>query len=1049
MPISLITVSNLPLVFNFIVEIFSVVENQYEVNNASPNQLLLTLNTDFQLLLINEKTLPPSVNSNKQFMIEVDDSGVVIEAAVKLGGAIIEEFVQSGSTLTVLVGPENIRIIIADRARSVINGNIFLQWLKHNARDESLKKIEPIDKGWSSPRGMVIPTLYCHIRNENNFMPIDSNSKPIPFKCDIFEGVAALYIRTSPLPQDYKSFFLGNSCTFEVQVQGRFTKMPKGKLYIGAEISKAMNLGMVTRSLCRTILNFARTTLKNPYLHHSFGDDNNQEYPHITASLWSTADRIVVTPPNSSPPALGVQFGEDTEARKIRRSNPLYQPEIDINATYSISTKAKNIELCDWSLSGIPLMNSLDLHTFWSDSDLKLCCYAVESSEDLPEFHYQKNLEYCFAIELRHNSNHPEWRENNGIYDPLTDCERRITESLSVAPNSATATATTMDSFALNDEHDDEDEFFDAEQGQMPDDDEDDDDEKEKSRDFDERITLFCSSNESKIDNPNKLDEIKLSSSSLVNLVDLDIFQVQIVSSVIQVYDVRFLGTGKRRDLFVLSVPIGSKMILSLQQMCKVVLGLGNESRILKKVTQILSTLPEIDIRNSSKSENIWVYDATNSHVRISSLCSYTEFEGEFRFVFEEMKTCKNFERFSKTEQRRYELNYAMQKIYDMALQSDTIRLQLLKFLLYGRHMDNLLEDKISQDNKTKSAAKDTTTGTGTAPPKCDVESAVLLRVGQTHWSEEYLILDANEMTIVKPKFTSNRFRIPITEIMEAKILEYKEFSLPDFFILFITTFCKVYTFVIRGTIAKDKMVQYFQPYLARMLTRSISASYQPVVANSTTTLGSVNFEMLSRPSDWKLGDRVILNGRIYCGRLKASVDYMTLKTDARVPQSETFIAINPVDHVVETLDKLLFLCNDENRSRDVSNYSVNDENTVVLRSQWISFLDSVALLSIINLSEYSLSENDRICIFVNLYHILVLHSFLVVGIPTTLLKWPSFFNSCSYEAFGDIFSIAELEHCIIKAGEFNRFCFSILIICRNRNAQQFFCPSLGSSINL
>jgi len=79
--------------------------------------------------------------------------------------------------------------------------------------------------------------------------------------------------------------------------------------------------------------------------------------------------------------------------------------------------------------------------------------------------------------------------------------------------------------------------------------------------------------------------------------------------------------------------------------------------------------------------------------------------------------------------------------------------------------------------------------------------------------------------------------------------------------------------------------------------------------------------------------------------------------------------------------------------------------------------MDGVALLQSVNLGKMNLASNEALCMFLNLYHIMTLHGFLVVGLPKTASKWSGFFNTCSYEAFGDVFSIAELEHNIIRNG--------------------------------
>ena len=62
---------------------------------------------------------------------------------------------------------------------------------------------------------------------------------------------------------------------------------------MGAEITKRMELGILTKSVCNTILQLTRTS--NPVLHHSFGDKTNMELPHIMGPLWSVLDRLNIT----------------------------------------------------------------------------------------------------------------------------------------------------------------------------------------------------------------------------------------------------------------------------------------------------------------------------------------------------------------------------------------------------------------------------------------------------------------------------------------------------------------------------------------------------------------------------------------------------------------------------------------------------------------------------------------------------------------------------------------------------------------------------------
>jgi len=78
------------------------------------------------------------------------------------------------------------------------------------------------------------------------------------------------------------------------------------------------------------------------------------------------------------------------------------------------------------------------------------------------------------------------------------------------------------------------------------------------------------------------------------------------------------------------------------------------------------------------------------------------------------------------------------------------------------------------------------------------------------------------------------------------------------------------------------------------------------------------------------------------------------------------------------------------------------------------SFFTSIATLKTADVS--ILTEKSRVAFFLNLYHTMVIHAFLALGYPSTGFKFYSFFNKVSYEVCGDIFSLTELEHCIIRA---------------------------------
>jgi hypothetical protein len=77
-------------------------------------------------------------------------------------------------------------------------------------------------------------------------------------------------------------------------------------------------------------------------------------------------------------------------------------------------------------------------------------------------------------------------------------------------------------------------------------------------------------------------------------------------------------------------------------------------------------------------------------------------------------------------------------------------------------------------------------------------------------------------------------------------------------------------------------------------------------------------------------------------------------------------------------------------------------------------FLDCSAALK--EADSRSLVEEERLAFFLNLYHVMIMHAYIVLGPPDSGPKWISYFNTIAYQCSDDIFSLAELEHNIIRS---------------------------------
>jgi len=106
----------------------------------------------------------------------------------------------------------------------------------------------------------------------------------------------------------------------------------------------------------------------------------------------------------------------------------------------------------------------------------------------------------------------------------------------------------------------------------------------------------------------------------------------------------------------------------------------------------------------------------------------------------------------------------------------------------------------------------------------------------------------------------------------------------------------------------------------------------------------------------------------------------------------------SPCDAVAVAL-RLSFVAHDEPESRQAL----------------VAFLDAAAAIKRCSLT--SLSESERICFALNLYHLMISHAHLVLGPPRSSYHWATFATTVAYQCADDVFTSAELEHCLIRAG--------------------------------
>ncbi|EKU23030.1 hypothetical protein NGA_2027300, partial [Nannochloropsis gaditana CCMP526] len=79
-----------------------------------------------------------------------------------------------------------------------------------------------------------------------------------------------------------------------------------------------------------------------------------------------------------------------------------------------------------------------------------------------------------------------------------------------------------------------------------------------------------------------------------------------------------------------------------------------------------------------------------------------------------------------------------------------------------------------------------------------------------------------------------------------------------------------------------------------------------------------------------------------------------------------------------------------------------------------VSFLDLCSSFRVLPLHLLDLASPEALVFFLNIYHTLLQHALLLLGPPSSK-DWSAFFTNVSYEMGNDVFSLTELEHCVLR----------------------------------
>eukprot|EP00051_Salpingoeca_urceolata_P009769 m.118694 g.118694 ORF g.118694 m.118694 type:complete len:672 (-) comp16438_c0_seq4:737-2752(-) len=220
----------------------------------------------------------------------------------------------------------------------------------------------------------------------------------VSFDTEWFQGKMVLIVRRPGV--NLPEYFRPKRRMFELQLQGRFKKQPRGTLFFGGEILAPMHMGSLRRSVCGVLLRLISSFGRG--LHFSFGEHDPDDRPHIVFPLLSAMDCFAATPLDDTPPELG------TELPQVPRPRPSSDgSSFDLEHTYTFSVYTHLIDMEGFQLCNVPGLGTVDLSKFWAAQIPRLLIYSVCDASPTSS-HLVSERDLLLAMEVAHADKHSE-----------------------------------------------------------------------------------------------------------------------------------------------------------------------------------------------------------------------------------------------------------------------------------------------------------------------------------------------------------------------------------------------------------------------------------------------------------------------------------------------------------------------------------------------------------------------------------------------------------------------------------------------------------------
>ena len=281
------------------------------------------------------------------------------------------------------------------------------------------------------------------------------------------------------------------------------------------------------------------------------------------------------------------------------------------------------------------------------------------------------------------------------------------------------------------------------------------------------------------------------------------------------------------------------------------------------------------------------------------------------------------------------------------------------------------------------------------------LEGSVARAVSEVHWLEEWAVLSEARVLFYTSRVRKRKqppsLTIYLTELLAVERVEADSAPVPEMAMISLATVGRIYYYCVGDDEQRTRWIDALKAQISQVRASSAwlggikgnEALTHPAAAAALDASASLSMEtsdpsvaFLDNSPRWKCGKRRILN----CRRI------LPLRMAQPPP--------DPCAAVAQAL-RMSF------EPTAALSDGGDDEGL-------IHFLDATCELR--HCSVRALSEAQQLCFHLNLYHLMTQHAYLVLGPPASPQQRLSLHSVVAYQTADDIFSLAELEHCIIRA---------------------------------